>query len=173
MIDQKLLEKLAREAEDRAQQERVDKIVETQTKIVTVSYDKAAAYTNIIIVAGYATFFGLWSLTKGYVSKPLALWAALLMSISVVAFVLFEVYKMFWVGRAINEQVLTLGERIKDKSPDVALAEFQKLQAEMNRMVRQQIPIWRITLLIAVPTGFGAIGVLGYSFINSLFFGNP
>src|SRR5688572_20847673 len=71
-----------------------EKIIETQIKIITASYDKAAAYTNLIVVAGYAAFFGLWTLTKPYLPRELALWAALLMLLSAATFVVFEVYKM-------------------------------------------------------------------------------
>jgi DNA transposition AAA+ family ATPase len=168
MFDPKVIEKLAKEAEERRQKELVDKLVETQTKVVTASYDRATAYTNVIIVAGYAAFFGLWTLTKTYISKPLALWAALLMAFSAATFMIFEVYKMFWTGRALSEQFLTLSDRIKDKPPQAALAEFQKLETDMKRMTLRFLPVWRIVLLLVVSTGFGAIGLLGFAFIRAL-----
>jgi len=33
------------------------------------SYEKAMAYTNLIVVAGYAGFFALWQITKDYLSR--------------------------------------------------------------------------------------------------------
>lgn len=172
MIDQKQIEAVVREAQERKLREQVDTMVELQTKIVTTSYDKATAYTNVIIVAGYAAFFGLWTLTKTYVSKPLAIWAALLMCISAGTFVFFEIYKMVFIGNQLNRQILTLGERIKNKSATEVLKELQDLESYSKRAALRFQPVWRVVLLLAVATGLGAFLVLSGSFIYALLSGN-
>jgi uncharacterized membrane protein (DUF2068 family) len=91
------------------QQEKVAaEIIESQIKIVSASYDKAVAYTNLIILGGYASFFGLWHLTKDYIGFKQALWAALLMLVSVCVFVFFEVYKMTVTTIGIHKQAKIL-----------------------------------------------------------------
>ncbi|EJC6960356.1 hypothetical protein MX910_004386 [Vibrio vulnificus] len=74
-------------------------LVEAQIKILTASYDKMAAYTNLVVVAGYATFFGLWNLTKDILSPDQKLWSALLIAISASVFVIFEVTKNYFHSR--------------------------------------------------------------------------
>ena len=83
------------------QQEQVAKdIIESHIKILSASYDKAVTYTNVIVIGGYASFFGLWSVSKPYLSAVQARWAALIMLLSVSTFVFFEVYKMVVMYRS-------------------------------------------------------------------------
>lgn len=70
-------------------------IIEAQTKVVTASCNSAAAYTNLIMLGGYAGYFGLWQLTREHLSKTQALWVALLILISLLTFIAFEVIKIF------------------------------------------------------------------------------
>ncbi len=117
-------QEMMRRAAEKEQREIGEKIVETQIKIVTASCDKAVAYTNVIVVAGYAGFFGLWTLTKAYLSKCQALWAALFMLVSAATFVFFEVYKMTFTTRSLARQTRTLSERVKNKAATEVLAEL-------------------------------------------------
>lgn len=62
-----------------AQQSEHEKKIEEIVKIMAALYDKAAAYTNLIIIAGYAAFFAVWGNIKGQLGKREMLYAALLM----------------------------------------------------------------------------------------------
>lgn len=165
------LQDVIRQAAERQQVELGEKIIETQIKIVTASYEKAVAYTNVIVIAGYAAFFGLWTLTKDYISKDQALWAALLMSVSAATFVFFQVYQMVFTAQSLNSKYLSLDERLKGKTAEAILTELKSLDEEAKRAVLRLLPIWRIHLLIAVSTGLVGIGVLAYAFIAALFSG--
>lgn len=46
-----------------------EKRVENVVKIMAALYDKAAAYTNLIIIAGYAAFFAIWGNVKTFLTK--------------------------------------------------------------------------------------------------------
>lgn len=162
------LQEVIRQAAEKQQIEVGEKIIETQIKIVTASYDKAAAYNNVIIVAGYAAFFGLWSLTKGYLSKDLAVWAALLMCISLATFVFFQVYQMAFVSHGLHKKYLSLQDKLKGKSAQAILAELKALEDESKRALVRFLPAWRIHLLIAVATGLSAFLVLAYAYIAAL-----
>lgn len=72
------------------QEQMVAKIGDAQERVMTVAYDKAATYTTIVIFGGYAGFFGIWQLTRDYLTKEQALWSAILILLSLLAFVLFE-----------------------------------------------------------------------------------
>lgn len=43
----------------------LEKRIDNVVKIMAALYDKAAAYSNLIIIAGYAAFFAVWSNVKG------------------------------------------------------------------------------------------------------------
>jgi len=148
-----------------------EKIIETQIKIVTASYDRAAAYNNVIIIAGYAVFFGLWSVTKVYLSKDQALWAALLACISLATFVFFQVYQMAYVSHGLHNKYLSLHEKLKGKSAQIVLAELKALEEESKRALLRFLPAWRIQLLFAVSTGLSAFLVLAYAYITALLSG--
>jgi hypothetical protein len=38
-----------------------ERLFEELVKVISASYDKASAYTNLVMVAGYATFFATWA----------------------------------------------------------------------------------------------------------------
>ena len=59
-----------------------DKRKEEIVKIMAALYDKAAAYTNLIIIAGYAAFFAVWGNVKAQLGKREMLYAALFITIS-------------------------------------------------------------------------------------------
>jgi len=149
----------------------IEKIVETQIKIITAAYDKSTAYTNFVIVAGYATFFGLWTITKAYMSHGQVLWAALLMGFSASSFVLFEVYKMAFVSHAFSKQYLAAIGNLQGKPPAQVLADIQRIEAESSRHALSFLPVWRVFLLVAVLTALGGIGTLLYAFVIALFSG--
>jgi hypothetical protein len=72
-MTEQTLQDVIRQTEEKQQKDVAEKIIEAQIKIITASYDRAVAYTNVIVVAGYAAFFGLWTLTKPYLCKTQAL----------------------------------------------------------------------------------------------------
>jgi hypothetical protein len=165
------LQDLVRQAAEKQQKDTAEKIIDTQIKIITASYDKATSYTNVIILAGYASFFGLWSITKVYLSRELTLAAAILMCASAGTFVFFEVYKMSFVSHNFTKKYLAMTEQLNGKPlPDI-LADIQKLEAESRRDALKFLPVWRVCLLVAVITGLGGIGTLFYSLIVALFHG--
>ena len=45
-------------------QRNIDLAVDIQIKIIVGAYEKANAYTNLIIVAGYAGLFALWQIRE-------------------------------------------------------------------------------------------------------------
>lgn len=165
------LQDVIRQAAEKQQKETAEKIIDTQIKIVTAAYDKATAYTNFIIVAGYAAFFGLWSITKIYLSHDQVLWAALLMCMSAGTFVFFEVYKMAFVSHSFSKKYLALIEQAKGKPLQEILEDINRLEAESRRYALTFLPAWRVFLLVAVVTGLGGVGTLFYALIVALFNG--
>jgi hypothetical protein len=65
-------------------------IVDIQSKL----YDKASAYTNLVMLGGYAGSFTLWSYTKQQLPARASIIVALCLGSSLVGFVLYQVYKI-------------------------------------------------------------------------------
>jgi len=83
------------EADQLAMQEKVKTtIIEVQSKI----YDKSTAYTNLIMIGGYAGSFATWAATRPQLPAKANVTIALSLTISLASFILFEVYKMTYTA---------------------------------------------------------------------------
>ena len=162
---QKIVEHLAKEADKRSAEE----LIEAQIKVMAAAYEKASAYTNLIIVAGYASFFGLWQITKGLMSEKQVLWSALLISISASVFVFFEVTKTFFQSKQLQE----LNKIITDPRVSNSFSALRKAFDEHNLKVNRQIVYWgywwHFAWIASVAAGVSAIGILMWAFVSGLF----
>jgi hypothetical protein len=143
-------------------------ILEAQQRLVMVSYDKAATYTAVIIFGGYAGMFALWQLTKEYLSKSQALWAALLVLVSLVAFVLFEVGKMVLVARLTFSKVRVLNSHEVKSNPQSFLRMLEDIERTQSAVLFPFMVAWAVAVSICVLGALSAVGILGYAFICGL-----
>ena len=156
------------EAAKREQQRLAEAAIETQIKVLSATYDKSAAYTNLIILAAYAGFFGLWQLTKDYLSKPMALWSALLMLISVVMFVFVEVVKMVLIQHNFMQKAKVLKLPEVKQNPDALAKAYAELGTVHERVLFHFMRFWVAALLVIIVSGMSAASILGYAFISGL-----
>jgi len=159
---------LIRQLAQQQQEKLANDIIESQIKIVSASYDKAVTYTNIVVIGGYASFFGLWSLTKQYLTATQALWAALIMLASVCTFVFFEVYKMIITTRALLDRAKIFEDPVAKTDPKVLLDKLREFEQSYKRHNVLFIRIWWINVIVAVATALVAIGILVFSFVYGL-----
>jgi hypothetical protein len=103
-MDQSAWQRGFSEAAKREQARVAAEISDAQIRVLSAVFDKAVAYTNLIMLGGYAGFFGLWQLTSSSLTKTLSMWAALLVFISLVTFVGYEIFKMVIGSRLIDKQ---------------------------------------------------------------------
>ncbi|MBL8884308.1 MAG: hypothetical protein JNL45_14785 [Hyphomicrobium sp.] len=87
------MNELAKALAESARKGQHAQLVSLYSDLLTATYDKATAYLNVVTLGGYAAFFGLWSLVGGEIAPTLKFWSALLLGISVLLFVGFEVFK--------------------------------------------------------------------------------
>lgn len=141
---------------------------DAQHKLITVTYDRAASYTTVIIFGGYAGFFAIWQLSKEYLTKGQALWSALLVLISLFTFVLFEVFKMIMVSRNIFKRAAILNLPEVQGDPHRMLKELQGLDAAQQVGLKGFMVAWAITVAIAVGGAVAGAAILAYAFITGL-----
>ena len=77
--------------------------LDTQRDFIESSYEKVEQYFRTIQLAGYAAFFGLWSLSKDYLPEKYALYSLLLMIVSALVFMFWEILKSSIITLAIKD----------------------------------------------------------------------
>ena len=113
-------------------------------------FEKATAYENVILVAGYAGFFALWSAVAHEMPRDTTLWSVGLIGVSLVAYVAFHIAQM--VTRAVFQfrTMATVAKKLNDADfHDVWAEQMQKPQ-RANSIV---LMAWPVVLGISVPTG--------------------
>lgn len=139
--------------------------INRRIQILQAAFDKSAAYANIIIIAGYAGVFAIWSFTKDFLPEITALWVALLVGFSMFVFCGWEVFKMIHSGRAFRPfiELMKRGLPPEDFFREVQILDQKTAAEELVLYYR-----WYIVLLLTIPTGFGGALLLFYSFIERL-----
>jgi hypothetical protein len=148
---------------------RVEEFIEMQMKIISASYEKAMAYTNLIIVAGYAGFFALWQITKDYLSRNQVLWSALLMLISIILFVVFEIYKAYYSSRTLMDIGKILSDPENRSSLATLVSEMEKYNLDEQKRYIRFGRTWHIVFIVTVLSGVSAAFILVYALVRSLF----
>lgn len=153
--------KAAKRQEEELLEKNKSTLIEIQAKV----YDKAAAYTNLIMIGGYAGAFSTWSATRAQLPARANIVIAFALSISLASFVLFEVYKMtksalmFMRNRSLLTNATT-PQKLADNIKLMAAAE-QKLSLAI-------IPVWVVALILSVGGGLIALGLLFYNYLALL-----
>lgn len=141
------------------------KVISVIGDLMTKTYDKASSYTNVILVAGYASAFTLWSFTKSSLTERTTLTVALLLLVSIATFIMFEIYKMITNSLAFKGHLKILNDSLSNAEFKAALAAVTKREVGMTKAM---IPVWIGTLVVCVSTAIGAGGLLVYNFAAGL-----
>jgi predicted neutral ceramidase superfamily lipid hydrolase len=157
------LDKTVQGLVDKAQKNETDQRIDIMVKVASALYDKAVAYTNIIILAGYAAFFTVWSTMKAKMSHTEMLVVAFCITFSLVFFVFWEVTKMIVNSKSLKGLLNVL--KAPRREFDQRLAELQKADQRLNiRLLR----FWIVILVFTVVPGLIAAAVLLWSFGRQL-----
>lgn len=144
----------------------MNKRIEAVIKVTAALYDKAAAYTNLIIIAGYAAFFAVWGNVRIYLGKREILYAALFMIISLVCFVVWETTKMFITAKSLNG----FRNAVIGATPEDFNSRLQELQNAEAKLMIKFMYIWYFVLAICVGFGLSAAALLINGFLRELIY---
>jgi hypothetical protein len=142
-------------------QEAIDAIVEIQGKL----YERASAYMNLMLLAGYAGGFTIWSNSSGNFSQKSNVCIGLSLGLSLTSFILFEVFKM--LANALSFIKMRRLIRSKD-NPEKFLKDIQRLYHKAMEPKIAYIPFWLITMGVSVSGALFAIGVMFYNYMSVL-----
>jgi hypothetical protein len=153
-----------REAERlEAQRDEVERILLERT---AHTFEKGAAYSNLIILGGYAGVFSIWSSTKEQLTPSANIAVALSLGVSLAAFILFEVYKMVQSGRAFMRAQGLL--QLAAANPREFLRTLGEVEVTSKRWLVWLIRIWVPVMIISVGSALIAISLLFYNFLALL-----
>jgi len=156
---QKVVEELAKKALEREKDERVEIMI----RVMSALFDKAAAYTNLIVVAGFAGFFAVWGSMKAHLSQVEMFTSALCITISLTVFIFWEVFGMLVRSKNLKELLVVLNTPAAEFQ--AALAKQQKTEQLRNIWIFR---IWTVVLFFTVAPALVAAGLLIFSFGRQL-----
>lgn len=153
--------------EQKTEAENIKKVRDILVDIQTKAFDRGAAYNNLILLGGYAGAFTTWNFTRATMSPEALAAVGLLLTISLTTFVLFEVYKMTNNVRTNLQQRALCSENLPASQFLARMAELQKRVD--SHTLKVMMPAWGVSLAITALTAIGAIGLLCYAFLATLF----
>jgi hypothetical protein len=136
----------------------IDSLISAQKELLAFAYNSAAAYTNLILGAGYVGYFATWAFLKDRLTPLTELWSALLVLVSLLSFILFEVYKSFYVSQSL----LSLQRAVQD--PAHFLQRVQEYERDRQARDIRMGRIWATTFWFCLLTGFAG----GLIFISAV-----
>lgn len=161
----------SRDMTETPQERDTRRVKELVLEVQSTAYGYAMTYTAIIIFGGYAALFTVWTHTKEYLNATTTMWVALLLGVSVLCFVMFEVFKMILTSIEFMKVRSLL---VVDYPPAILLEKRAQLARQQNVTVQRiVVPIWIVVLIITIVSGFGAAFILLASFISFLSSGAP
>lgn len=137
-------------------------LLNAQKELLAHSYGHAQAYTTVVLLAGYAGFFAVWTFLKQDLSKEQVFSSGLLIALSLSSYIIWEVYQSFYRSRTL------LGLNKAIQNPDnfeILLAAHKK--NEQERLISFG-RVWVFVFWFTVSTGFSAVSILIYAFIDTL-----
>jgi hypothetical protein len=137
-------------------------LFEAQKELLSSTFGQAQTYTNVVLAAGYAGYFGVWSFVRNDLGRATMFASALLITISLGAFVLWEVIGMYMR----NSVLIRLASVVADEEQfAVRLAAYKKERQDQNIRL---IPVWKVVLAITVLTAVVAYFILLSAFVHGL-----
>jgi hypothetical protein len=136
-------------------------------KLLTAMYDKEISYTNLIIVAGYGVFFGLWQIVKDHIEPKSVLWAIILMSISASLFTIFEIIKGALTSISYNRIQKVFTETNNPKIEEIQES-INKVEIKNNKMLCKFYYFHGFIWLLTVITGLSAVCIFIYNIYNKV-----
>lgn len=138
-------------------------LLNAQKELLAHAYGQAQAYSSVILLAGYAGFFAIWSFLRQDISKAQIFISGFLIAVSLTSYIVWEVYQAYYRSRSL----LGLNRAIQDPNNfENLLAEHKK--AEHDRQIWFG-RIWITVFGFAVITGFSAVAVMLWAFIDTLY----
>jgi hypothetical protein len=142
--------------------EELQEFIQKQKEVVISSYEQAKSYSNIIMMGGYAGLFTLWNFTKLYLACWQVMIVGLLSLVSILTFVLFEIYG-FWLRATQTSNLIS--QLQKAEKLNNFPADYGKQELKRSETLAK---VWPFFFFTALGTALLAALILGWSFVTEL-----
>ena len=139
--------------------------IEEQIAVNAAVFEKANAYMNIMILAGYAGFFTIWSFTNDLLGDLTRISTALLVGVSLIFYVFWEVIKSHYSS---SQVVARHSLSLQGLEPDEYILRARILDKKKDFQDRSLVRMWPWFLRITVVPGFLGALLLVYNFVAFL-----
>jgi hypothetical protein len=151
---------------DSAEKERLREAEELRDQYVRIFsgiYDRAAAYTQVLITVGYAATFGVWAFVREEMSARHHAASGLLLLTSVVVFVLWEV----WANLSSVSTMRRLSRALLG-DPSTAVQGMRDYERALRERGVQSVRSWAVAVTFCLVTGVMALGIMVWSLGRAL-----
>ena len=142
--------------------EELQEFITKQKEVILSSYEQAKNYSNIIIMSGYVGLFTIWNFTRDDLESWQSIMVGLLMLISILIFVIFELYGI-WFRSTQTFNLLSELQRAEklDQFPnDYGKQEMKRLEYLSK--------IWPFFFFSAIVSALLASSILIFSFVKQI-----
>ena len=133
------------------------------TEFQNTFFDKASTYTKVIVGLGYGAFFTAWSGTKSHLSPRSLLWSALLVTISLLFFVAFEICQTL----IISYLGIRFTQAVSESEQDT-LRELQTFRSLSRALTKPLLRAWVVVFPVSALCGLAGAAVLIAAFVHSI-----
>lgn len=144
-----------------------EEALQVHIKFSAMMIEKGSAYTNLLIVAGYASFFAIMPLAGNLITKDQRRASLLLLVVSLCAFVGFEVFKMLFMQFAMLGRYDKFNREAKQPG-FLFVAESLKLQKDLAGFQTRFVRLWIASTAVSILSGIAAVGILAAAFVVDL-----
>lgn len=137
----------------------MDRSIDFQDRI----FEKLTAYTNVVMLAGYAGLFALWSYTKEDISRTCSDLVAILLGISVFLYVTHEIF-----GGYIRSRNIVAHAKNRPKDPSEYFANEKLISDAEARLLAKSAVIWKLVYWPTVLCAYAALLILMYNLLAKL-----
>jgi hypothetical protein len=134
--------------------ERMDQVVKGQIQV----YEKAQAYSNAMMLAGYAGIFALWTFAKGVLTTKTTNAVIVLIGFSLILYVSWEIVGMLQRAAGAAKFLALI-----EKAPTDFVQLLAKQEAEERRLSKHYILAWRIVVIPTIIAGYAGALLLTYN----------
>jgi hypothetical protein len=152
------------ERKDAAEEQRRN-VLEAISEITSKTYDRAVAYTNLVILAGFAGSFAIWNNVRDHLLLRANIVIAGLLGISLCFFVFFEIFKAVLTARQFMR---TRNILVMEGTPEEFFAKLKLAKAAETKLMLLLMPVWAVSLTVCLISAVGAVIVLFYNFFALL-----
>lgn len=107
----RVVDGLVKEVEEMKQEQIVEKQISAFIQLNEKLMNNSNAYTNLIMVAGYAGYFAFWSILAGKIPTWLFNACGVAITLSLTLFITWEIVKMFWSAKHMRATQAILAKR--------------------------------------------------------------